>query len=149
MLLPLLVACFLAHGFTVLTLKRSILTEKISRRGYHLRAVNMASILSEILFVREVMRTNIVALPGDGTLKEVSGLIHAEQRTQGQYLYPVVDSEKSLLGVVTRKELSKFLKEDGHISDKRLSEIASPEPVVAFLPTSPSVSLCIAWLSQA
>ncbi len=36
MLLPLLVACFLAHGFTVLILKRSILTEKIARRGYHL-----------------------------------------------------------------------------------------------------------------
>jgi H+/Cl- antiporter ClcA len=36
LLLPLLVASFLAHAFTVLTLKRSILTEKISRRGYHL-----------------------------------------------------------------------------------------------------------------
>ncbi len=131
MLLPLLVACFLAHGFTVLTLKRSILTEKISRRGYHLSREYGLDPL-EILFVREVMRTNIVALPGDGTLKEVRGLIHADQRTQGQYLYPVVDSEKSLLGVVTRKELSKFLKEDGHISDKRLSEIASLEPVVAF-----------------
>ncbi len=35
MLLPLLVACFLAHTFTVLALKRSILTEKIPRRGYH------------------------------------------------------------------------------------------------------------------
>ena len=32
MLLPLLIACFMAHAFTVLTLKRSILTEKVSRR---------------------------------------------------------------------------------------------------------------------
>ena len=31
-LLPLLVACFIAHLFTVLTLKRSILTEKIARQ---------------------------------------------------------------------------------------------------------------------
>src|SRR5262249_16890696 len=31
-LLPLLVATTLAHGFTVLTLRRSILTEKVSRR---------------------------------------------------------------------------------------------------------------------
>ena len=67
MLLPLLVACFLAHAFTVLTLKRSILTEKISRRGYHLSREYGLDPL-EILFVREVMRTNIVALPGDGTL---------------------------------------------------------------------------------
>jgi chloride channel protein, CIC family len=55
MLLPLLVATFLAHAFTVLTLKRSILTEKISRRGYHLSREYAIDPL-EILFVREVMQ---------------------------------------------------------------------------------------------
>ena len=54
MLLPLMVACFLAHAFTVLTLKRSILTEKIARRGYHLSREYALDPL-EILFVREVM----------------------------------------------------------------------------------------------
>ncbi len=34
-LLALLVACTIAHLVSVLTLKRSILTEKIARRGYH------------------------------------------------------------------------------------------------------------------
>jgi H+/Cl- antiporter ClcA len=33
MMLPLLVATSMAHAFTVLTLRRSILTEKISRRA--------------------------------------------------------------------------------------------------------------------
>jgi len=36
MLLPLLVAVSMAHAFTVLTLKRSILTEKIARHGHHI-----------------------------------------------------------------------------------------------------------------
>src|SRR4029079_18274975 len=36
MFLPLLVAVTVAHVFTVLTLGRSILTEKIARRGYHM-----------------------------------------------------------------------------------------------------------------
>src|SRR2546429_7484405 len=35
-LLPLLIASVVSHTFTVLTLKRSILTEKVARRGYHL-----------------------------------------------------------------------------------------------------------------
>ena len=35
-LLPLLISSIMAHGFTVLTLRRSILTEKVARRGYHL-----------------------------------------------------------------------------------------------------------------
>jgi chloride channel protein, CIC family len=77
MLLPLLVASFLAHAFTVLALKRSILTEKISRRGYHLSREYAIDPL-EILFVREVMRpetepglseppadTAVVAYPDD------------------------------------------------------------------------------------
>ena len=34
-LLPLLVACIAAHAVTVLLLRRSILTEKVARRGHH------------------------------------------------------------------------------------------------------------------
>jgi CIC family chloride channel protein len=56
MLLPLLIAVSMAHAFTVLVLKRSILTEKIARRGYHLSREYAIDPL-EILFVREVMRT--------------------------------------------------------------------------------------------
>ena len=132
MLLPLLVACFLAHAFTVLTLKRSILTEKISRRGYHLSREYGLDPL-EILFVREVMRTKIIALPGDGTLEEAQELIHNDRRPRGQYLFPVVDSKSELLGVVTRKHLMKLLEQmPGQASGTRMSEIASVEPVVAF-----------------
>ncbi|HJZ70121.1 MAG TPA: chloride channel protein [Vicinamibacterales bacterium] len=54
-LLPLLLAVTIAHGFTVLTLRRSILTEKISRRGYHVSREYAIDPL-EIIFAREVMR---------------------------------------------------------------------------------------------
>src|SRR5207342_2452785 len=64
MLLPLLVAVTIAHGFTVLMLPRSILTEKVSRRGFHVSREYAVDPL-EILFVREVMRTNTVAIAAD------------------------------------------------------------------------------------
>jgi chloride channel protein, CIC family len=54
-MLPLLLAVTIAHGFTVLTLRRSILTEKISRRGYHVSREYAIDPL-EIIFAREVMR---------------------------------------------------------------------------------------------
>jgi len=57
-LLPLLVASVIARGFTVLTLRRSILTEKVARRGYHLSREYAVDPL-EIILVREVMRTSI------------------------------------------------------------------------------------------
>ena len=132
MLLPLLVACFIAHGFTVLALKRSILTEKISRRGYHLSREYGLDPL-EILFVREVMRTKVVALPGNGTLEEAREAIDHHRRPQGQYLFPVVNSQKSLLGVLTRKELSRLFEEMKDSAHRvRLSDVLSAEPVVAF-----------------
>lgn len=43
--LPLLIASTVAHGFTVLAMKRSILTEKVARRGFHVPA-SMRSIRS-------------------------------------------------------------------------------------------------------
>jgi len=55
MMLPLLLAVTVAHAFTVLTLRRSILTEKISRRGYHLSREYSTDPL-EIIFAREVAR---------------------------------------------------------------------------------------------
>src|SRR6266480_4469358 len=72
-LLPLLVAVTIAHAFTVLALRRSILTEKVSRRGYHLTREYAIDPL-EILFVREVMRRNIVALPDDRSEEHTSEL---------------------------------------------------------------------------
>jgi chloride channel protein, CIC family len=132
MLLPLLVANFLAHMFTVLALKRSILTEKISRRGYHLSREYGLDPL-EILFVREVMRTNVVVLPGDGTLEEARELIRSEQHPSGQHLFPVVGSNNALLGVVTRNQMLKLFDETQAAAGIiRLSDIATQNPVVAF-----------------
>ncbi len=132
MLLPLLVACFLAHLFTVLTLKRSILTEKISRRGYHLSREYSLDPL-EILFVREVMRTNVVVLPQEGTLKQAYQMIHSTESPKGQNLFPVVGADRNLVGVVTRNQLVKLYHEkDGKAVATRLSEIGTKNPKVAF-----------------
>ena len=57
MMLPLLIAVSVAHAVTVLALRRSILTEKVSRRGFHLSREYATDPL-EILFVREVMATD-------------------------------------------------------------------------------------------
>ena len=122
-LLPLLVAAVIAHGFTVLVLKRSILTEKVARRGYHLSREYAVDPL-EILFVRDAMRTNLVALPSDSTVEEV----HANQRPnhgpRGQLLFPVVDQDRRLCGVITRSQLSKAIQDEG-VRHKKLADVAS------------------------
>ena len=104
--LPLLVASMIAHAFTVLTLKRSILTEKVARRGYHLSREYAVDPL-EILFARDVMRTKVAVLPASSSVPEFQKAL-TDQR-QSQRLLPVVDADGVLVGVITRGDIYKLL----------------------------------------
>ena len=120
-----------AFGFAVLTLKRSILTEKIARRGYHLSREYSTDPL-EVLLVREVMRTNVVALPPTLRLKELAQSMRSDHR-RSQRLFPVVEADGRLAGVVTRSDLRKFLQAhpDEH-EVHELAELVRPNPAKAF-----------------
>jgi chloride channel protein, CIC family len=129
--LPLLVGSVVAHAFTVLTLKRSILTEKVARRGYHLSREYAVDPL-EILFVREVMRTKITALLADNTLKDLRHSLRTDHR-QSQRLLPVIDSTGNLVGVLTREDIRKRVEKEGEASDgKRLRELVRRDVVETY-----------------
>lgn len=131
-LLPLLIACMAAHGFTVLALKRSILTEKISRRGYHLSREYAVDPL-EILFVREIVRTHFVALPADTLVRDLGQRIQDGDRPRGQYLFPVIDKDGLLVGVVARSDVLREMRSASADSGNlRLDDIMNREPVVAY-----------------
>jgi CIC family chloride channel protein len=131
-ILPLLIACVCAHAFTVLTLKRSILTEKISRRGHHLTREYVVDPL-EALAVEDVMRTNITALPAETTLVELDRVLNSNLASRGQRLYPVIEGENRVVGVVTRGDLQQFRLElgNGRGGHARLADILNGEPLVA------------------
>src|SRR5208283_2715102 len=128
-ILPLLLASVVAHAFTVLTLKRSILTEKVARRGYHLSREYSVDPL-EILFVREVMRPNIAAIPADAPLAELAQSLQDRQSPRRQRLYPVVDHDRNLVGVVPRRELQELLQQ--HQDHRGLPDLIRHDPKVAY-----------------
>ena len=129
--LPLLVASVIAHALTVLTLKRSILTEKVARRGYHLSREYAVDPL-EILFVREVMRTKVAVLPANAKLAEIWQPLRADHR-QGQRLVPVVGTEGELVGVVTRHEINERIEQDRDSAlECSLGELAQKETIEAY-----------------
>jgi chloride channel protein, CIC family len=131
MLLPLLVAVTVAHGFTVLVLRRSILTEKIARRGYHLSREYATDPL-EILFVREVMRTSVAALPADAPFDSLRRTLRGDTSRGRQRLYPVIRDEQQLVGVVTRRDLQSLLSEPKPDSRLPLAAIVKTGPVMAY-----------------
>jgi H+/Cl- antiporter ClcA/CBS domain-containing protein len=109
-ILPLVIGATTAFGVSVLLLKRSVLTEKIARRGYHLTREYDVDPL-EILFVSEVMSENVTELEDDLTVGEAVAELGSPDDVDDsgwrQRLYPVVDPGGRLRGVVTRRMLFK------------------------------------------
>jgi H+/Cl- antiporter ClcA len=127
-LLPLLITVFVAVGLSVLVMRRSILTERIARRGYHVSAEYSTDPL-QILFVREVMRTSIVALPDTIQLSELAPSLRARGQ-RAQMLYPLVDPGGRLKGVLTRADVQRLTeRRNGH--NGTLGEVVKQDVVVA------------------
>src|SRR5579872_4453828 len=98
-LLALLVAATLAHLVSVLVLKRSILTEKVARRGFHVMREYAVDPL-EATFVREVMDTDIYTVEPTRALEEIYRALPEGSPERRQRLYPVIDGNGSLLGLL-------------------------------------------------
>jgi CIC family chloride channel protein len=117
---------------SALTLRRSILTEKVARRGYHLSREYATDPL-EILFTREAMRTDIVALRADMPPRELAERLRMVNGQSVQRLYPIVDDENHLTGVVTLSQLHDLLAHQPLPEDPgALAALVKTDPVVAY-----------------
>ncbi len=127
-LLPVLLATVVAHAFTVLVMKRSILTEKVARRGFHVSREYIVDPL-ERLAVEEVMTRDVVAVRAKLDIKELVTnyfLGHVHQKHQG---YPVLDDQDRLLGVITKSNLLANWIDVVLKGDERQADLA---PIIAY-----------------
>ncbi|WP_010118617.1 chloride channel protein, partial [Burkholderia oklahomensis] len=100
-LLPLLTATLVAHGFATVAMKRSIMTEKIARRGHHIYREYGVDPL-ERHYVDEVMTRDVVTVDADLSI----GIARARYfgATQAHRAYPVV-RDGVLIGLLDRATL--------------------------------------------
>ncbi len=98
-LLALLVAATVAHLVSVLVLKRSILTEKVARRGFHVMREYAVDPL-EATFVREVMDTDVLTVAPAQRVADLYAALPEGSPRRRQRLYPVVDDSGELRGVL-------------------------------------------------
>lgn len=113
MLPAVLVGAVAALGVTVLIMRRSILTEKLARRGHHIiREYSIDPF--EITRVKEVMDPDIPLVQASMTLPEFSSRISSDKsvlgRRQGTL---IVDADGSLRGIVTRGDLVRAMRQEG------------------------------------
>ncbi|MGR9299579.1 chloride channel protein (plasmid) [Rhizobium leguminosarum] len=100
-LVPLLAATVVAYAVTVLLLRRSILTEKIARRGQHITREYGVDPF-ELSRATEIMISDVDTLPVTMTVGEACDFFASQQKTHR--IYPVVDAAGRLAGVVSRAD---------------------------------------------
>jgi CBS domain-containing protein len=110
-LVPLIAACATAHAATVLMMKRSILTEKIARRGLHLVREYRVDPFA-LTRVSEVMTTGVETVPSAMTLHGAAA--HLTSPDTKHPSFPVVDAEGHVLGVIDPPQIMRWRRRGVH-----------------------------------
>ena len=118
-LLPMLVAATGAYLVSALILKRSVLTEKVARRGLHLTREYTTDPL-EVFFAREVMTTNPATL--------INGAQAVAVAAGESALYMVLDGTGAFTGVLPRGILRRAPATPG----VTVGDLAHPARVVVY-----------------
>ena len=131
-LLPLLLTSGVAYGFTVLTMRRSIMTEKIARRGFHIYREYGVDPL-ERQHVEEIQSSVVSSIPSHLSIGETLTLYFgADQKYRS---YPVIDAEQRLLGMIDRAGISMHTSTDATKPILTMLNAAAPQqPLIVALP---------------
>jgi len=123
----LLVACVASELVTVLWLKRSILTEKVARRGHHLTR-EYAVDPFEIHRVGEIMEPTFATVGSSVLVRELGNpLFDGFDWFVRNRALPIVDDSNRLVGIVTQGDYMRALETDG--ADLTVLEAGTPDPV--------------------
>jgi CIC family chloride channel protein len=107
MLPALLAACIAAYAVTVLLLKRSILTEKIARRGHHILREYIVDPF-ELTRVGDVMVAQVDTLPAAMPVDDAVAFFTDESGPRHKS-YPVVDEAGRPVGMVARADVLRWM----------------------------------------
>ena len=127
----LLIACAAAHAVTVLIMRRSILTEKVARRGYHVMREYIVNPLTRVR-VADVMERDAPTIRADQKVDLLFQRLAAHDPILGRrYAWPLVDPAGTLVGIVTRGDLVRARERE---NDSQLTalEAGSADLVVTF-----------------
>jgi CIC family chloride channel protein len=127
----LLIACAAAHAVTVLIMRRSILTEKVARRGYHVMREYIVNPLARVR-VEDVMERNPPTIPAEMKVDRVLGMLTANDPVLGRrQAWPLVDGQGALVGLVTRGDLLRALEATGD-REASVLEVGSSPAIVTY-----------------
>lgn len=103
--LPVLAACVAAYTVAVLMMRRSILTERLARRGHHILCEYHVPPFA-FTRVEDVMTRNVQTIPSSMTLREAASFLIDPATIHPTF--PVVDNDRRVLGVIDAPSVMKW-----------------------------------------
>ena len=107
-----LVACVASFAVTVLTLPRSILTERLARRGRHLTYEYTVDPF-EVMRVSEIMTQPVDTLPARMPTEDALAFFDSENGVKRHKRYPVIDAGGNVVSMVSRADVLRWSRECG------------------------------------
>lgn len=127
--LPVMTACVAAYSVAVLMMRRSILTERLARRGhhilceYHVRTFALAR-------VEDVMTRNVQTVPASMTLREAAGFLIDPETAHPTF--PVVDDQGRVLGTIDPPAVMRWRRSGEQRTAALEDLLKGTKPVVAY-----------------
>ncbi len=143
-LLPVITACVVSYAVTVLVMKRSILTEKLARRGHHITreySIDLASLTR----VKEIMAVPAETLRADMNVgAAIDFFLDPAHRHRA---YPVVDQQNRLTGLVSRTGILGWVGAKTPRTELLSSALADTVTVTAF-PDETVASIAVRMMAR-
>jgi CBS domain-containing protein len=105
-----LVACVASFAVTVLIMRRSILTERLARRGRHLSYEYTVDPF-EVMRVSEIMTYPVYTLPARMSTEEAVAFFDTENGAKRHKSYPLVSDAGQVVGMVSRADVLRWARE--------------------------------------
>ena len=137
-LLPLLAGCSAAYLVSCLTMRNSIMTEKIARRGTRVPGEYATDYLDQQL-VRDHAVRDVVTLDADRALSDVRDWLRSDASGNAHQGFPVLENGGRLIGVLTRRDLvvgNAGAADDAVARRLRVRDLLKRPPAVAFADSS-------------
>ncbi len=136
--MPLVIASTVAYLLSVLVLKRSILTEKVVRRGTHLTREYSVDPL-EVFLIGEIMPHNFMSFRLGMNLQDAANTatstpVHSgmHRLERAQRLYPVLDESNHLVGIVTQYQMLDAVLQPSSTLEATIDQIMARHIIVAY-----------------
>ncbi len=117
--LPVMAACVTAYCVAILTTRRSILTERLARRGHHIVCEYHVSPFATTR-VGDVMTQSVQMVPSSMTLREAAAFLVDPSTTHPTF--PVVDRQMRVLGIIDPPAIIRWRRQ-GHSRTATLAQL--------------------------